>query len=166
MKGKKYPFSAYDKYLCLRMSPLMWLTMLFLARPYVIFIISVANRRDRMGILELFHGEPSMGLLGAVAGIPAAILALAWTRRQPDAPAIVQRTCHAGKHLLVLSSLLNIAVILLPYLTGNAARITAVGWSELAVCLLIIAYLAKSQRVKDTFADFPKPSSPASGNTA
>ena len=135
----------------------MWLVLLFLARPYAIFLISVANRRDRMGVLKIFYDEPSMGLLGALAAIPAVIVALTWVKRQPGAPAIAERVWRLGRPLLIMSGLMNIAIILMPYLAGATRHITVISWVEAAACILIITYLARSQRVKDTFADFPPP---------
>lgn len=157
MKGKKYPFSAYDKHLSLKMSPLMWLAILFLARPYAIFIMSIANRRDRMGVLETFYGDPAVSFLGALAAIPAIILVLAWIKRQPGAAALTRRVWASGRLLLILASILNIIIIFLPALTGAVLRISMVGWIETIICIFIIIYLIRSTRVRDTFADFPQP---------
>jgi len=158
MKGKKYPFSAYDKYLNLRISPLMWMAILFLARPFVILIISITNRRDRMGILQMFNGDPALSFLGALAAIPVMLVVVAWIRRKPDASPLVRRIWTNGRSLLILASILNIAIMILPALTGSFSAINAAGGAETVVCILIIFYLARSERVKDTFGDFPKSS--------
>ena len=160
MKNKKYTFSAYDKHLSLKMSPLMWLVILFLARPYAIFIMSVANRRDRMGVLETFYGDPAISFLGALAAIPAIIVVLAWVKRQPGARPVIQRIWSNGRMLLILASTLNIIIILLPALTGATLHIKTVGLAEIVICILIIIYLLRSSRVRDTFADFPQSSGP------
>jgi hypothetical protein len=42
-------------------------------------------------------------------------------------------------------------------------RINMLGWVQLAIAVYIIFYLYTTQRVKDTFADFPKDDPEAAG---
>lgn len=156
--SSKYPFSAYDKkYLCLNMSTGMWLVLAFLLRPYVIMIMSLANRRDRMGLINMFYADRFGMVLGALAAVPALLLIYAWFKRKPDAPDRVRWLWRHGRVLLIASIVLNIVIVFVPVLLGKAAGIGYVGALQLALCAGILLYLLRSQRVEDTFADFPQP---------
>jgi hypothetical protein len=136
----------------------MWLVILFMARPYALFIISIANRRDRMGLLETFHGDPAIGFLGAIAAIPALIVVLAWIKRAPGAAPLTRWIWAKGGYLLILAGVLNMTIIILPALTSPTWHINTVVPAEAILCGMIIVYLIRSTRIRDTFADFPETS--------
>ena len=55
----------------------------------------------------------------------------------------------------MLAALLNIVIVLMPYLASTAYRVNLMGWGQVAIAVYIIFYLLTSRRVRDTFADFP-----------
>jgi len=154
--SRYYSIEKYDKYLSLKFSPVMWLIVLFLLRPYIIFFASIANRSDRMMLINLFYSDKLPLSLGAFAGIPAALLVYAWTRRRPGAPDFVKRLWHKGRILLSVSALLNGAIVFVPLWLGVGHRITAYGWGQLAASLLILVVVYRSRYMRDCFADFPE----------
>jgi hypothetical protein len=158
----KYPFSAYNKHLCLDLSIGMWLVLAFLLRPYLIMIMSVVNRSNRMELINLFYADRSHLALGALAAIPAVLLVIAWNRRRPGAVRIVRALWRRGRELLAASTALNALVVLLPLLTGRSDGIDYVGIVQLGLCAWILVYLYDTERVRDTFADFPEEVQPAS----
>ena len=152
----KYPLSAYDKYICLDVSVGLWLVIAFLMRPYVIVVMSVANRRDPMGLIDVFYADRSHLALGALAAIPAVLLFIAWNKRKPGASASVRALWHRGRALLTASAVLNAVIAVLPLVHGRAGGIDYLGVVQLALCGWILVYLYDSERVRDTFADFPE----------
>jgi hypothetical protein len=60
---KQYPFNAYDKNLCLKLSPGLWAIIIFLLRPYFIVVFSLVNRKDKMGLINML-GSDSGKFLG------------------------------------------------------------------------------------------------------
>lgn len=152
----KYPLSAYDKYVSLDMSVGMWLVIAFLVRPYVIVLMSVANRRNPMALIDTFYADRSHLALGALAAIPAVLLVIAWNKRKPEASALARRLWHRGRALLAASAVLNAVIGLLPLVHGRAGGIDYIGVVQLALCGWILVYLYESERVRDTFADFPE----------
>jgi hypothetical protein len=152
----KYPLSAYDKYVCLDMSVGMWLVIAFLLRPYLIVIISLANRQDRMGVIDMFYADRSHLALGALAAIPAVLVFIAWNKRKPGASAFARALWHRGRALLAVSAVLNAVIGLLPLLEGRPGGMDYFGVVQLVLCGWILVYLHDSERVRDTFADFPE----------
>ena len=155
--ANQYPFSAYDKYLCLKPDVNIWLVLAFLLRPYVVVLLSIANRKDATGLINLVYSDRIAMILAAIAAIPAIFVVYAFIKRVPDAPDKVRRIWQHGRKLLLVSSFLNILVVFLPLLTGLAREISTVGWAQFGISVYIIYYIFTEQRVRDTFADFPQP---------
>lgn len=154
--ARQYSDSAYDKHYCLKVSIPMGLSMLFLARPFVILVMSIANRRDRIGLLETFyHSSFALGV-DTFAALPALLVLVAWARRQPNASPAIRWLWSHGRSLLLLATLLNIASVFLPFLLNTGGRMDIPEIAKLAICMVILYVLVKSERTKDTFADFPE----------
>ena len=153
---RKYPFSAYDKYLCLRPDFMLWLTFIFLLRPYVVTVLSIANRKDKTGLINMMFEDKSVMVLAALAAIPAAMVLYAYFKRKPEGSERVRKIWRYGRHLLAISTLLNLGIVYVPYLTGMVHEITLAGWIQSGICVLILFYLFAEERAIDTFADFPK----------
>jgi hypothetical protein len=93
--------------------------------------------------------------LGILATIPVLILMYGWVKRKPGAPYYVQKIWRHGTWILIATAVLNIVIVFVPLLLGLIHQIHLAGWVQVVLPLPIIAYLYYSQRVKDTFADFP-----------
>ncbi len=155
--AEKYPFSAYDKYLCLKPDVSIWLILAFLLRPYVVVLLSIANRKDAAGLINLVYSDRIAMILAAIAAIPAIFVVYAFIKRVPDAPDKVRWIWQYGRELLLVASFLNVLVVFLPLLTGFAREISTVGWAQFGISVYIIYYLFTERKVRDTFADFPQP---------
>lgn len=150
-----YPVSCYDKYLFLKVSGTMWLIFLFLLRPIVVMLLSVTNRTDPMRLIDLVYPDRLSLSLGAFAAIPAAILIYAWVKRVPGASAFVRYVWQKGRIVLIVSTVLGIGVIFAPLVLGTAYKITASGWAQLSISMLVIIVVLRTRYIKDCFADFP-----------
>ncbi len=137
------------------MNSTMWLILLFLLRPYVIFVLSVANRSNRMQLIDMIYTDKMMLSLGALVGVPAALLIYAWTRRAPGAPHFVKQIWKNGRHLIAISSILNAGIVVAAVL-GRAHKVDVYGGVQLLVSLVIVAISYMSSYLRDCFADFPE----------
>lgn len=155
--AREYPFSAYDKHLSLKISIPMWGAILFLARPFVILLLSVANKRDRTGLLDTFYHDPVALAIDTIAALPALLVIIAWARHRPEASQPIRRIWAQGRLLLLLGTLLNIVSVFLPLIWNPQLRMDVPELAKLAISLMILFMLIKSERVKDTFNDFPQP---------
>jgi hypothetical protein len=155
--ARQYPFSAYDQYLSLKMSATMWVATLFLARPFAILLASVANRRDRTGLMNTFYHDPVSLAIDTFAALPAVLVVVAYMRRRPGAPQVFQDIWTHGRELLLLATLLNLISIFLPFFWNTQLRMGTPEFAKLAVTVVILFLLIRSNRVRDTFNDFPQP---------
>jgi hypothetical protein len=80
----------------------------------------------------------------------------AWSRRSPGGSTLVRYIWRNGSMFLILAALFNIASVLAPLFAGAGHKIHVVGWVQLGISVVIVVYVQFSQRVKDTFADFPE----------
>jgi len=154
--SEKYPFSAYDKYLTLKMSPGLWLIMVYLMMPYVVTIISVVKKRgDRMAIINMVYPDRSSLGISAVVSLVALGLIYAWARRSPVAPPHVRWIWHRGRIFLFSAILVNVLAIVAAFFNQDFYVVTYTIKLNLIVSALICVYLFTSPRVRDTFADYP-----------
>lgn len=152
----KYPISSYNKYICLKMNATMWFILLFILKPYLIIIMSIANFRKPMNLIEMVYPERLTMALTALAAIPVGFLLYAWSRREPDASDTVKNIWHKGFLLLTVTTVLNAVFIFIPFLLERTSKIFIIDWVQFAACLLILITLYRNSYIKDCFADFPE----------
>lgn len=152
-----WPLSAYDRYFCLKPSLLTWFVAAFLARPYVVTVVSFVRRgASRMEFIDLVYAHRAAMALAAVAALPAVAFVYAFVRRRPEAGPRDRALWRNGRWLLLASALVNLGVVAVPAVQHFA---DIEGWRlvELLVSVWIPGYLAFSRRVRATFAEFPAP---------
>jgi phosphoglycerol transferase MdoB-like AlkP superfamily enzyme len=156
-----YDFTEYDKYLSLKVSTGLWLTILYLLRPYIVLIgaIGMGQRGTGSdgidGVRNILYPDDFSLTLAILATMPALLFIYAWSRRKPGAGPLVKKLWRNGVVLLAVAASLNIVIVFVPLLTGAMDRVHLLSWVQIGFALAIIAYLYASRRVKDTFADFP-----------
>ena len=153
---KVYSFKDYDKNLSLKVGHGLWLIVLYLLHPYILLFSTLLSRQsDAAGLKNMVYPDNFSLTLAILATIPALCFIYAWTRRNPGASNIVQYIWRNGSMMLTLTALLNVATVFVPLLLDIKHKIHMIGWAQLAISMMVIAYVQFSQRVKDTFADFP-----------
>ena len=135
----------------------MWAGILFLARPFAILLMSVANRRDRTGLLGTFYHDPVSLAIDTFAALPALLVIIAWARRRPEAARTIRWLWAHGRTLLLASTLLNITSVFLPLIWNPDVRMETPELAKLAICTVLLYTFIKSERLRDTFNDFPQP---------
>jgi len=161
--SKVYPFSAYDKYMSLKLDSNMWLVMVYFLRPFILKISTIqmgrGSKSDTVsGLKDLVYPNDFGFFLAFVATVPVLMLIFAYAKRKPGASDLIQSIWRSGRKLLVAAAVLNVIIIFVPFLIHLTHSINVYGWGQLAVAIGIIVYLYQSKRVTDTFADFPKES--------
>jgi len=157
MFKRDYPESAYDEYLCIKPTILMWIIIAFIFRPFIVLIASVVNKADRVGILNTFYPDRSAAFFGAMASIPAIFLFIAWFKKQPGASTMTRRLWHHGRALLVSSLLLNMLILLWHEFmrASSLQNMSGSAMIQLGFCLLSLYYLFRSRQLADAFSNFP-----------
>ena len=133
----------------------MLLISLFLLKPYIIAIASIAYIKDRSAIINLFYTDKIFISLEAMTAIPLLILIYAWTRREPGASNTIKNIWHRGKLLIITSATLMFCVTSSPLWLPTENRITNIDIIYLVLYTLVIIITYFSRYMMDCFADFP-----------
>lgn len=146
----------YDEHLCLKPPLGFWLCLLFLLRPFVVFLASVSNSTDRFGMLNFIYPDHRWAMIHAAAALPALALVLTYTRRAPAASQFFRRLWRHGRALLATSALLNLAFLgAAPIMLQQ--KFTAIIGLQWVLSFVVLYYVLRSRRIVDCFAEFPPP---------
>lgn len=152
----KYDLDDYDAHFALRPSWLLIATMIFLCRGWLMLMLLGVSNFAGVSV-ELDDLIPTDHVWeGLIAGVPAALTLYAWLVRVPSAKALVRAIWRNGRKLLIASALLHSALVFAtewPSMHWLSEPVSAV---ILAGDLWVIAFVLFSERVKDTFLDFPE----------
>lgn len=156
-----YSFRDYDKYLSLKPPAEFWLTVAFFLRPLVLKFSTIqlgrggSKTKDVSLLYDIAYPDGFSFYLAVLSALPVVLLLIAFAKRKPDASELMRKLWRNGITLLVVTAILNIVVVFLPVVLGKAHTVHMYGWIQLGVIALILGYLFKSQRLRDTFADYP-----------
>lgn len=164
--SKLYSFNDYDKYMSLKLDFELWLIIVYFLRPFIMKVSTIQMGRGAKsdsvsGLKDLVYPNDFGFFLAFLATIPVLLLIVVYLKRKPGASGWVRKIWHKGKQLLLATAVLNMIIIFIPFLMDLTHKINMLGWGQLAIAAYIVFYLSTTQRVKDTFADFPKDESEA-----
>jgi hypothetical protein len=135
---------------------------MYLMRPFIVLASSMGpGKRGSTGaegvegLRNLVYHDDFSLVLGIISTFPVLIFIYSWSRRKPGAPDVVRKLWANGAWLLILAALLNIIIVFIPVFLREVSGIHMFDWLQIGIAVFIIGYLYKSQRVRDTFADFP-----------
>lgn len=166
--SKLYSFSDYDKYMSLKLDLEVWLIIAYFLRPFILKVSTIQMGRGAKsdsvsGLKDLVYPNDFGFFVAFLATIPILILVFAYAKRKPGVSGLVRKIWHKGRMLLIVTAVLNLIIIFVPFMVDLTYRINMLGWAQLAIAVFILFYLYTTQRVKDTFADFPKDDPEAAG---
>jgi hypothetical protein len=159
--SKLYSFPDYDKYMSLKLDFDMWLIIAYFLRPFILKVSTIQMGRGTKsasvsGLKDMVYPNDFGFFIAFLATIPVIMLVIVYVKRKPGASGLIRKLWHNGRVLLIVTAVLNIIIIFIPFLMDLTHSINMLGWAQLAIAVFIIYYLYTTQRVKDTFADFPK----------
>jgi hypothetical protein len=159
--SKLYSFNDYDKYMSLKLDFELWLIIVYFLRPFIMKVSTIQMGRGAKsdsvsGLKDLVYPNDFGFFIAFLATIPVLLLIMVYMKRKPGASGWVRKIWHKGKQLLLATAVLNMVIIFIPFLMDLTHKINMLGWGQLAIAAYIVFYLYTTQRVKDTFADFPK----------
>ena len=160
--SKIYSFPDYDKYMSLKLDFEVWLIIAYFLRPFILKVSTIQMGRGGVksdsvsGLKDMVYPDDFGFFIAFLATIPVLLLVFAYAKRKPGASGLVRKIWHNGRTLLLVTAVLNIIIIFVPFLMDLTHSINVLGWFQLVIALYIVFYLYTQQRVVDTFADFPK----------
>ena len=145
-----------DEHGCLKPTFGLWLVTVYLSRHVVLLLLGAAS-----SFANFTYGQTGADYSVVfshpwflAASAPALAVLFAAVRRTPSAPQLVRTVWKAGRLLLMLAASLDLA--LLGVLAGFGGLTIQTGHiAQGFFDLLCLRYLTGTNRVRDTFADFP-----------
>ena len=156
-----YSPEDYDKYFCLKPSFGLYLTLVFGIKDFLLIILpALASFKSNSTSLDYLAGlvQPEM----FIADLIVILVWLALLNRSPNAKVVWKNIWSKGQLMLIVAFGIHAAILLVEQLYAfNAVANWQRGWDLKIIYLLVInliflANLLTSQRIKDTFADWPK----------
>ncbi|MFH0264775.1 DUF2919 domain-containing protein [Vibrio rumoiensis] len=145
-----YSVDDYDKNGFLKPPMWLWLSWLFLAKAWIVFIIASASRTMSAKLLSIIYPVTDSLYLGLMVGLPIVILAWTISLRTPERQWLNKILAFGRSYTAAI--VLAQFVITLYHLSQTQWLFN---WSD-ALTLLglvwLLMYLFQSQRVKDTFS--------------
>lgn len=151
-----YRTEDYDQHLCLKVPFLLSATLVYSAR-HIIFVALAYSPRfsDSFSFIRLYT-EPWL----VVVDLPALLVLLAWWQRRPTANSLWRKIWQAGRTLTSLTLVIQLgcwAYFQFPKISeidylAQSERFPLVSG---VVNLLLLYYLWRSHRARDTFLTFP-----------
>ncbi|WP_448549247.1 DUF2919 family protein [Thalassotalea fusca] len=145
----------FDKFDCVKISPIIYLALMFVLKAYLVWILTVTNMQDRASIIQFFYPDKWVFFVNLASGAVGILALVVLTLRRPDTAQWVkwlwQRYNLLIVFALIFDLLINIAAVWL-WSIGNYQWILTT--SIIAVLITICLY--KSKRVNINLQEFPE----------
>jgi hypothetical protein len=151
----QYSVNDFDKFDCVKLSKTIFLILAFVLRGYLIWIISVSNMQDKVGIMQWVFPEKEMFYLSLVSGSIGLFIALIISLRRPDAAEWVKWSWRQTRILLVFAMFFDLLISVLGF---TFFQLLSMPWLMVQACLAVVAsiYLFKNKKVAINLAEFPE----------
>jgi len=156
-----YSPEDYDKFFCLKPSFGLYLALIFGIKDFLLVILpAFASFKSNSTSLDYLAGlvQPEM----FIADLIVILVWLALLNRSPNAKVVWKNIWSKGQLMLIVAFGIHAAILLVEQLYAfNAVANWQRGWDLKIIYLLVInliflANLLTSQRIKDTFTEWPK----------
>ncbi len=144
-----YSVDDYDGNGFLKPSLWLWLSWLFLAKAWIVFIIASASRTMGAKLLSIVYPVPDSLYLGLVVGLPVVVLAWAISLRTPERVWLNKILSFGRSYTFAVVSaqfvitLYHLSITQWLFNWSDALTLLGLVW--------LLIYLSHSKRVKDTF---------------
>lgn len=145
----------FDRYDCVKLSKGIFVTLLFILRGYVTWIVSVTNMQDRTSTIAFFYPNPKFFYLSLGSGAIGLFVALVLIMRRPDAAGWVKWSCKHLRQILVVALIFDLIVNLAAYYWWEMQSVMWLVVNTAIVCLASW-FLFTSERVKINVEEFPE----------
>jgi len=145
----------FDSYDCLKLAPAIYLILLFVLRAYIVWIMSVTNMRDHVGIIQWIYPQTALFYLNLVSGVVGLFIVLILSLRRPKAEAWVRVCWQKCKILLILALAFDLLIGVLGYFIW---QLQSISWLIVHCTLVMsaVSYILVSKRFTINITEFPE----------
>lgn len=154
-KFRHLSVSDFDKYDCVKISLLVYISLIFILRGYLIWLMSVTNMQDRVGIIQWVYPQTSLFYLNLLSGILGLFVLLVLSLRRPEAANWIVKIWPYTRYILIVALLFDMSVSIVGswYLEELSFF-----WHIIhaLVTLMLITLLIKDKRLTINLSEFPE----------
>lgn len=145
----------FDSFDCLKIAPGVYFILLFVLRAYIVWIMSVTNMRDHVGIIQWVFPQTSLFYLNLASGFFGVFIVFLLSLRKPNAARWVKvswKKCHI---FLILALLFDLAASVFGYIVWH---LQSISWllMHCGVVIISISYIMLSKRFAINLTEFPQ----------
>lgn len=154
-KYQHYSVQDFDNYDCLKLSKRFYLVLLFVLRGYLVWLMSVTNMRDKIGIISWIYPETSLFYLSLLSGLVGLFVVLIISLRRPEAPSWVEVSWRHSRKLIVAALLFD---LLTNCIGGFYWQLLSIDWIiiQLIITITLIFLCYNSERFAINLTEFPQ----------
>ncbi|MGJ8693098.1 MAG: DUF2919 family protein [Thalassotalea sp.] len=153
---KNYTINDFDSFDCLKLSKGLYLSLFFVLRGYVVWLVSVANMKDHTSFIALVFPDTTLFYLSLLSGAVGLIVLLLISLRKPSAPAWVQSWWPKTRVLLVAALLFDLTVSFIAYYQ-NIIWSPVWLFSQIVIVMILVLTCFRNQRLEINLSEFPAP---------
>ena len=150
-----YGVHDFDSFDCVKLSKGIYLSLLFVLRGYIGWIISITNMRDKTAILQWLYPDPALFYLSLASGVIGLYLVLVISLRRPDAANWVKVSWRYYKSIIIVALMVDLLVEVSGYWYWQLSSLTAL-FSHSAIAIIICYFTLRSKRVALNVTEFPE----------
>lgn len=151
----QYSIEDFDKFDCLKISKWLYAMLAFVLRGYVVWIMSVTNMQDRVGIMQWIFPQKSLFYLSLLSGAMAIFLVFVVSLRRPEAPNWVQYCWRHFRFFIFTAFAFDLIV---SFVAVYYWQLLSWSWFALQSAVVTVFVIAtyKSQRLRINISEFPE----------
>lgn len=153
---KHYSVHDFDKFDCLKVSIRVYVVLIYILRGYLVWLMSVTNMRDRVGIIQWLYPEQSLFFLSLFSGLIGLFVVLILSLRRPNAPQWIKTIWPHCRSILIIALLFDYLINLVGYFQWQLFSplwLTVQG--TIVIFLILLCY--NSDRMNINLREFPEP---------
>ena len=151
----QYSVEDFDKYDCLKLSKTIYLPLLFVLRGYLIWLMSVTNMKDRIGIISWLYPQTSLFYLSLLSGTVGLFVVLVLSLRRPGAKNWVKSSWRYCRGLLIGALLFDFIISIVGFFYW---QLLSMQWLLLqgSIIAVLIYCCFSSERMAINLQEFPE----------
>ncbi len=150
-----YSVKDFDQYDCLKISKRFYLVLIFILRAYIVWIISVTNMRDRVGIMQWLYPETHLFFLSLISGSIGLFAVFIIALRRPNAALWLQIAWRNFRTILLIALLFDFLINIIAFYYWQLLSQSWLLVQGTVVAILIILCFT-SKRINLNLTEFPK----------
>ena len=153
---KHYSVDDFDRFDCVSLSSTWYFALAYLLRGYLVWLMSVTNFNDQVGVIQWIYPEPKLFYLNLLSGSLGLFVVLIISLRRPNASNWVKKLWPHSLTLVALALVLDCLVVMVGFYWWQLTEITAVAM-QLSVAATALLLCFRSKRLKINLTEFPEP---------